>query len=223
MNLKPPSMAAWVVLSAVLAGCAYMRLAPVTYGGATSVVSNRVAEVRLVTGFVTGSSDLMFLPDPTGKTEHFLVAPYENPMLEFDSADQQMFVGSLCSELERLHLFSKVSTLPAIRQSDWTPVSDSRVSQTPAAHIDIIFDSTSAGPSANQVYHLDVRMHIAGGKPFVRRYHVDSNEGRTLWQTINTSAAGGKKIAATRLMNLVVPDIETWINEDLSSRRDHTR
>jgi hypothetical protein len=49
--------------SAMLTGCVSMGLAPVTYGGAASVASTRVAEVQLVSGVVTGSWKWMLIPE----------------------------------------------------------------------------------------------------------------------------------------------------------------
>jgi hypothetical protein len=64
-------LAALAAASAMLTGCSYMKLAPVTYGGAASVASTRVADVQLVSGAVTGSTEWMLLLtevcDPPGR------------------------------------------------------------------------------------------------------------------------------------------------------------
>lgn len=45
----------------------------------------------------------------------------------------------------------------------------------------------------------------------VKRYEVLSSEGDSGWQKWNTNASDGKKKAATKLLNLVIADIQEFI------------
>jgi hypothetical protein len=67
----------------------------------------------------------------------------------------------------------------------------------------------------NQEYTLNVAMNIEGGKrPFLKQYRVNSNEKATTWERLNTNAYEGKALAVRRLLERLVPDIQTYVAEN---------
>ena len=86
------------------------------------------------------------------------------------------------------------------------------------AYIHIIFTRTFHDPD-DQNYYLDVMMKIRGNKhDFMREYQVKSHD--SFWDSMSTSAAGGKKKAAENLMLVLVKDISWWATREVSEEEE---
>jgi hypothetical protein len=75
-----------------------------------------------------------------------------------------------------------------------------------------VFQRTIVFPVAVR-YLLDVAMRLKSGeRSFSRRYFVNSAQGESTWTNLNTDAAKGKALAATKLMARLIPDIEQFVS-----------
>jgi hypothetical protein len=183
------------------------RLEPLTYHGATSVTSQKKAEVELVTGevkrhrvdedvlphFITKGSWASRHPDLTGT---------------FGADDQQVFVESLTSELVRLDLFRQATTTGEGHASD-------------GVHIKLWFAKTDYFRGGPQRYVLYVEMQIESGRgATTKRYIADSKPNVSLakWMFTSMNRQQAKAAAAASLLDQLIPDIEAWLQQDHAAR-----
>jgi len=184
------------LLGLMLAGCT-APLKPVSFDQPVAATSDLAATVVLISGAVRGSSGTalvpagtVFVPLSTGPT----------PQLQFNPADQRVFVESFRAELQRLKL---------VREA--LPVSAGGSSEL---GIQLIFAQTFHNPDGH-LYMLDVVMEIAGGKrSFLKQYRVVSNEGDNWLQRMNANAQEGKAKAGKKLMQQLIPDVAAYIAEN---------
>jgi hypothetical protein len=197
MDLQMKSLVGAALL-VLLVGCASpIPFNTISIGGVPTVTTTKVAELRLRTGSVKAASGSMLLPAggafvsvPTGP----LVA------LAFGEKDQQEFVEQLRVELLRLRVFRAVER-----------------SASPAAadlKIEVHFLET-AHRELNQEYSIDatLRMSSASAAPVERVFRVNSNEGASIFEKLNTTAAEGKAKAVRRLLERLIPEIQAYARD----------
>lgn len=186
-----------LALTATLGGCVDPNLRSVSYPHAVATKSDLTGATQLFTGVVEGAGGStlvyagpgLFIPMATGPM----------PELHFNEADQRVFVESLDGELTRLGLLKMKSSIPGAKEVD--------------VFIVFAFVHTTHNPN-NHRYQLDVAMQlVADGTSAVKRYKIDSSEGDSYWDRINTDANQGKQKAADKLMAAVISDIETFVTE----------
>jgi len=187
------------IVCLLLPGCA-APLVPVTYEEKVSVQSVLPVHIRLNTGEVTGhSSNTMIY------TGQFFVPVSSGPVpeLQFGADDQATFIDSLETELVRHGIFGSIS----------------EEAHGGIVNLDIYFVKTEHYPSF-QEYKLTVAMtaEYAGATAF-HRYEVLSSEGDSTWEKWNTNASKGKLKAATKLLNLIMADIQEFVDEQQISLR----
>lgn len=187
-----------VALSLLISGCAApIPFNTVSLGGEPTVTSSKEATLVHISGAVRGSSNStlmpvgnIFVPISTGPI----------PELQFHTKDQSEFINVLRNELLRLQVFKDISLDPENLHGNFK--------------ISVIFAQTYH-QIHNQEYTLDVAMSIEGGrKPFLRQYRVNSNEKATTLERWNTNAYEGKVLAARRLLERLVPDIQAYVAEN---------
>jgi hypothetical protein len=157
------------------------------------VTSTRSAEVRLVSGIVGGEAIPVF------------VGPLLIPMPIFPSSrwafnvdDQRTFVLSLIDELNRLKIVKAYE--PKEQSPEHAEVS-----------IQIAFLRTDER-SWGTIYTLDVELKLnSNGKDSTERYTINSAEGESDYQRQWSGAARAKEKAATKLLAVVIPDIEKFL------------
>lgn len=189
---KKITIAALLLMS--LSGCASALLIPIEYPDAASVTSEIPFRVSLNTGKVAGygGSTLvyaggMFVPVSTGPV----------PELQFGARDQEVFVESLRSELSRLGILGISSDHELADNVDIT----------------IYFVQTEHYPHF-QEYKLTVALVMAyKDMSSTHSYEVLSSEGDSIWTKMNTNASTGKLKAATKLLERVIPDIESFVDQ----------
>jgi hypothetical protein len=185
------SRAACLTAFAALVGCG--GLVNVRYDKLPLVTSTRSAEVRLVSGIVGGE------PVPV------LLGPLLIPMpvlpssrLAFNVDDQRTFILSLIDELNRLKILNA-------HEAAEQPPERAEVS------IQIAFLRTDER-SAGTIYTLDVELLLnSNGQNKTERYTIISSEGESDYQRQWTSPARAKEMAATKLLAVVIPDIEKFL------------
>lgn len=179
------------IIALLFTGCT-APLVPVTYESEIKQRSSIPAVVRLETGKITGYGSTsmagigngVFIPIATGPA----------PNLHFDIADQKVFLDSLKSELSRHDIVKVLENTAAAQTLD----------------IQVIFARTEHYP-AMQEYKLTVVMTLTYGEQMKEhRYDILSSDGENLWTKFNTNASKGKKLAAEKLMKVMIPDIESF-------------
>jgi hypothetical protein len=116
-----------------------------------------------------------------------------DPALDFNEQDQSEFLGVLRDELLRLKVFDSVY------------MGDGPTQGMCRATVEFkhVFHSSNI-----HEYQLDVVLHVeAGGKPYTKQYHINSNDGVSLLVKLNTNAYDGKIRAVQNLLNTLVPEI----------------
>lgn len=186
-----------LVFCLVLSGCISVPLKPVAYQAESNVKSDITAQIELQTGLVSGSrGTVTILPIPGGVIP-IVTGPARN--LYFNEEDQLIFVNFLSSELDRLRILNFIET-------------DNNVSRAAQVNISIFFKQTHHYP--NHKYTLDVVMKIEkSGKSFENNYQINSSDGDSWWERINTNASKGKTKAADKLIKKIIPDIERWVQK----------
>ena len=182
-----------ILLAGLLVACT-APLKPVTVEQPVTVTSQAKVALALQTGAVRGGTGTMIVP---AGSLIIPVAVGSNPRLQFHEEDQRIFVTSLRSELVRLRVVGQALDVAEAKSADFG--------------IQLIFAQTQHNPSGH-VYVLDVVMEIVGGeKPFLKQYRVVSSDGDSFWQRASTNASEGKAKAASKLMNLLIPDVAAYI------------
>ena len=179
------------------------RLVPISYSGPTSVTSEMKAEVEFVAGQVKGYRlDELILPQSISKTSW--EARHPHPMDTFDADDEQSFAESLMSELTRLHLFKQAVMTGADRGKD-------------AVHIRLCFVRTVFLPGGQYILYVVMRIE-AGPCPVVKGYIAESKPRMPLLKALRARAVHGqwKASAAQRLLDQLIPDIESFLRADAS-------
>ena len=70
-----------------------------------------------------------------------------------------------------------------------------------------------------QEYKLTVVMTLTYGEQMEEhRYDILSSDGENLWTKFNTNASKGKKLAAEKLMKVMIPDIESFTSGILQTK-----
>jgi hypothetical protein len=175
-------------LALVLAACVNPALVPVKYDSAVTRTSEKSGSLHMTTGSV--ESD--YAPGQIAQVR-------VNPKVLFNLDDQRAFAESLKNELNR-------SRLLRVTDISWQQVEPADVT------VEIVFQRTIVFPVAVR-YLLDVAMRLKSGeRSFSRRYFVSSSEGESTWTNLNTDAAKGKALAATKLMARLIPDIEQFVS-----------
>lgn len=180
-----------ILLVAIFSGCA--GKAPLE---SVSIKPKKTATVELQTGMATGSGGSRVMIEGQG----FFVPVTTGPVLhlQFNEEDQLKFIELLEAELNSTGLLNVIKSSNALKVA-------------PEVKISILFAQTHHNPHY-QEYTLDVAMRIEeDGKSFTNKYHVISSEGDSWWTKMNTSAAQGKSKATTKLIKMIIPDINKWV------------
>jgi hypothetical protein len=166
----------------------------VRYDKSAAVTSTRSAEVRLVSGIVSGGSyPLIIVP--------FLIVPLPttpSSPINFNADDQRTFVLSLVEQLNRLKIVK---------------ASESAKDGPEGADISIQItflrtDQWNMGTS----HELEVEMLLSSsGQSTTEHYSIISSEGQSNIQLLFTSSDESKERAANKLMAAVIPDIEKFL------------
>lgn len=190
----------FIVTLLLLGGCvSSVPVKSVEFTGTTSVKSDMSASIHLNTGVITGSSEDSMVMISPGIFVPISSGPY--PHLQFNEKNQKSFTSNLKSELLRLGLFKKI-------------ILSSKNDLESDLQIELIFAQTHHNPNYQQ-YVLDVAMVIVNGaKKYSSKYRVISDEGDSWWTKMNTNAYEGKEKAARKLMNLLVADINNFIETE---------
>jgi len=177
----------------MLSGCVPTNLKPIKYSGSVVQKSNLPAYVQANSGRVKGysSSSLVyaggiFIPITSGPV----------PALQFGEKDQNVLIESLKTELLNNKIIGSLSQKNAINN----------------VQITINFVQTEHFPDL-QEYKITSIMHLKyGKKESSKKYTVLSSEGDSTWTKLNTSAFEGKTKVATKLIALLIPDIQKFIS-----------
>ena len=183
----------------ILSGCATkIPFNTASIGGESTVTSSKTASILRVSGAIRGGQSTTLIPVGTILVP---IASGPNPELQFHNQDQAEFTEVLRTELLRLKVFQSIS---AGENQD-----------NPDIKITIVFAQTYHMPQM-QEYILDVAMNIEGGKrPLLKQYRVGSHEKSSLWEKLNTNAYEGKVLAVRRLLEKLIPDIQSYIAENV--------
>lgn len=176
-------------------------LPPVTYNQPASVTSTKIAKIELVTGEVGGDAT-SYSYNTYNVQGNYLVSTTQTGSvvptnLHFGIGDQKTFLKSLSNELLRLNIVSDVLESTSTKKGDLS--------------IKLVFEKTYHKPNI-QEYLLDVRLDIETEKGSItHNYHIVSSEGDSWWKKINTNAVQGKTKAAEKLIQKIIPDIESFL------------
>jgi hypothetical protein len=180
----------------LLGGCATpIPFSTVSIGGAPTVQSTKSASVCSRSGVVQAAqgSYLLpaggaFIPVPTGPMTQW----------QFGEADQQELAEQLRAELRRLRVFSSVTC------------------RTPAAQdvsVTLAFLRTTHRKK-HQEYELDVELVIhSAEKAQTKRYLINSSDGASLLEKMNTNGPEGKVKAVRKLLEAVIPDLQAFARD----------
>ena len=177
---------------AIASGCGPVPLVPVTYESEVIARSNVDAFFSVNSGRIIGHSSSsmvyaggIFVPVSTGPV----------PRLQFGAEDQSIFIENLKSEMKRLGIIGSVA--------------DSASPET--LSIAVNFVQSEHFPDF-QEYKLTVSMTLNfNDQSVASRYEVLSSDGDSTWEKWNTNASKGKSKAASKLMNLLLMDIQHFI------------
>jgi hypothetical protein len=173
-----------------LVGCkASLPIKPVTYEGEVFKTSEKAASIELITGNLVSSNREVVL---SGGGLYLPVSGPSYDFLQFGVEDQQIFIDSLSTELVRLGVLN---------------VSNE------ASDLNIVINFIAAHNNPNTLnYTLEVEMNISSeNEKATTKYVVSSNDGYK--DALFGTAPKNKTMAGTKLMNLIIPDIQTYLTE----------
>ena len=175
----------------VLEGCA-TTLPPIRYNGNVLHKSNLTASVKLNTGRVIGHSESSI----ANAGGIFVPVTYEStPELQFGKEDQRIFMESLRSELLKHKIIGSLKgradnaldiTVNFVRTEHFAGVHEYKIT----AIMDMKYQQLSEH----------------------KKYNISSSEGDSFFEKMNTSALKGKTKAAKKLLNAMIPDIESFVS-----------
>ena len=131
----------------------------------------------------------VFVPMPGGSTPSWI---------NFNQEDQATFASCLREELERLGILKMMPGQPTQAAS-------------PDVTLKVFFERTIRNP--NNDYSLNVVLDILTPQERLsKKYSVSAFEGESGWTKFSgVSAWTGKKMAAQKLLNAMIPDIEAAV------------
>lgn len=185
-----------LLAAALLTGCVTpIPFSTVSVGGMPTVQSTKSATVCARSGLVQAAQGtyLMpaggtFIPMPTGP----LTA------LQFGESDQQELAEQLRAELRRLKVFASVTCGAAAPQD---------------VNVTLVFLRTTHR-QRHQEYELEVELSMRGGdRAVTKRYLVNSSDGASVLEKINTNAAEGRAKAARKLLEAAIPDLQAFAKD----------
>jgi len=171
------------------------QLKPVSFDGVTTASSQWTASIEFRPGEAT-SGLAPSLPPPLSWFDPLTEA--QRRQIIFDSADQQVFVESFRSELERLKLV-RAATLAGSEAA------------TPDVRITVRFEEAELAFGFN--YRLHVDMTIEGDPGTAQHWRYVA--GSTVRTPLSTGVPAAKGGAATMLLHHMIPDVEAWIRENV--------
>lgn len=193
-----------ILFASALSACSVASLPWVVYDAPATVSSDRTAAITTTTGIVEGYSTSttlpaggMFITVPGGPTPSWV---------NFNAEDIAIFAASLERELNRLGVAKA-----------------QRGEQGTSADIALTlhFDRTVKG--AYNEYQLDVRLVIqTASNQIEKSYNVRSFTDEGFWARANTTAKTSKRMAAQKLMQAIIPDIESAIRAEQPQAPDST-
>ncbi len=189
-----------ILFSLLVSGCSSPGLKPVTFSPEPVVRSNKSASIKFQTVHIDHEQDSISAWVVINPNIVIPVYSLSRPEHLFTVEDQRIFVESLSSELNRLGIL-KISSLNNL-DSEHTDIS-----------ISIFFEKTYYSPRLGE-YLLDVVMLITDqdtDKNFFYKYHISSPEGDSFLEKMKATVPREKLKAAQKLMNRVIPDIESWL------------
>src|SRR5258708_9020065 len=207
----------------LICGCVTPLPLP-TYQGAASVKSDKRAEIVVVPGTVLAHREGTtlavggaFVPMGGGWNDR------DQQYIDFFAKHERDFAGALCSEFERLGMFHR-ARLAQEESGTPAPQAPSPSRQLPPAsfsegtdaRIAINYVKSSFDFVGGNVYTYDVVLAIAAAnsdKPFVRTYHIRSDQGASLWKKFNTNGAQAVHRADVQLMDALINDVQLWLKE----------
>ena len=194
-GVLPALIAIWALGSPGVARCQVdWLLKPVSFDGVTTASSQWTASIDFRTGEAT-SGLAPGLPPPLSWFDPLTDA--QRRQILFDSADQQVFVESFRSELERLNLV-RAATLV------------SRDAATADVRITVRFEEAELAFGFN--YRLQVDMTIEGDPGTAQHWRYVA--GATVRTPLSTGVVRAKSSAASKLLRDMIPDVEAWIREN---------
>lgn len=182
------------LLSAViLGGCTSYPLPKVGYEQSAAVTSDRTGGISLTSGAMGGAMGTtavntggIFIPVNLGPSPDWL---------NFNREDQAIFVACLAEELGRLSILKIAPT-----QSGQSPQPDVALS--------IVFVSTIRYPNNDYVLQVTLDIQTPADRQS-KQYRIRGLENEPGWMRFTgVGAATGKKKAAQKLLNAMIPDIE---------------
>jgi hypothetical protein len=207
----------------LMCGCVTPLPLP-TYPGAASVKSQETAEIIVVPGTVLAHREGTtlavggaFVPMGRGWNDR------DQQYINFFEHHERDFAGALCSEFERLGIFRRarlameVSGTPApqaLSPSGQLPAAST--SEGTDARITINYVKSTFDFVGGNVYTYDVVLTIVpanSDKPFVRSYHIRSDQGANLWKKFNTNGAQAVHHADEQLMDALINGVQSWLKE----------
>ncbi len=183
-----------ITITLLLVGCATpIPLYNVQYMGAVNVTSSKTAKVLL------GSRE--DLADTSTSDIDLPISTGPDPYFRFHIRNQRAFLLALQKELVRLHIFKSTVGESSFKPADIT--------------ITVIFTQTHHDVD-EQVYTLHVTMKLSGGTlPLIKQYRVISSVKDSAWEKWNTTAYQGKEKAVKRLLEKLIPTIESYLKDGL--------
>lgn len=191
----------FMLMSAVImSGCA-APLPKIAYDKPTSVTSQRLGTILLTSGVVEGSTASSTIP--AGGIFVTIPSARSPAWVNFNLKDQEIFANSLAEELNRLGIM-RIAMPPS--------------PDAPLANVQfrIIFERTTKNPNAD--YRLQVKLEIlTPGANQVKSYDIRSFDGESGWAKFNVTPPTGKKMAAQKLLDAMIPDIEAFVAQSTSA------
>ncbi len=202
------------VLVSLICGCVTQLPFP-TYQRNAEVQSQHKANITLIHGamlvkregpaFAVGGA-FVTLPGGWNANDQQYIVYYRK--------QHHDFVIALCAELERLGVFTKaeiVAEMPAMPAPMNSATISNKTADTP---ITIQYVTSSYDNTNLNAYTVDVVLTIGSDKPFIRKYHIESNKGEDFLTKFNTDAPHARHRVDTQLMDSLIRDVQIWLKGD---------
>lgn len=186
----------WVFafVALTLAGCVSYPLPKIRYEKQPTVASDLLGSIQVATGSIQGTSG----------TGEFLVGGAfvatgggNSPSwVNFNPEDQSIFANCLRDELQRLGIM-KINLVSHPK------------AQAPVRLL-LVFNHTERSPENDYVLEVTLAIQTPTDR-LTKTYDVRAFEGESGWAKFNVTPTTGKKMAAQKLLNAMIPDIENAI------------
>ena len=188
-----------VVLFCLLgfAGCTY-EIKPVEYASSVNYRTDKAGSLQLVEFSEGENLDQLFDVAREGKGVKFSnLQVYDR--VRFSVLDERIFAESLAAELARKEVVSIGKVSDQIDRSKYLSVQ-------------LVFTKKEFDHSFGPNFMLAAALQLRTPNRELRKiYEVTSFDNDSFWDRMNSNAVDGKNLAATNLMNKMIPDIETFL------------